>query len=195
MLEERIELGPAGGSEPSSSILIRDLQTKLNGPRSARVGDCTEATSENLLAVSTTSRNERRLQSWTKDVAGRGVNVPVEHVEEGGLEIDRGFLAYEVRLLADCEVFIFPSERTRSPKGPGFITECEGSRRREGSRIPEWRGSWIEIRFVRLRYARNDVDTGTCTCCVASAKQDIACCSLALTVNLGRQARVVAQDG
>ena len=37
----------------------------------------------------------------------------VEHIEEGGLEIDQGLVANEVCFLTDGEVLIFPCETAR----------------------------------------------------------------------------------
>jgi hypothetical protein len=111
MLEEWVELGPAGGPEPSSSILIRDLQAKLNDARPAGTGDGAEATRKLARAsIGSASWNEWGLQTGPKNVAWGGVDVPVEHVEEGGLEIERSLLADQMRFLSNREVFIFPSE-------------------------------------------------------------------------------------
>ena len=112
MLEEWEEPGSEGGPEPGSSILIRDLQAKLYDARPAGAGDCAEATGQWPCAVYFASGifvacgKERCLQAGTKDVAGRGIDVPVEHVEERGLEIDGGFFADEMCFLSNSEVFI-----------------------------------------------------------------------------------------
>ena len=113
VLEEWEEPGPEGGPEPSSSILIRDLQTKLNDARPAGTGDGAEATSKRSRAAWLASSDEWALQAGPKDIAWRIVNVPVEHVEEGGLEIKRSLLANQVCFLPNCEVFIFSAKRTR----------------------------------------------------------------------------------
>src|SRR5579862_3706833 len=104
--------------------------------------------------------------------------------------------------LSNREVFIFTCEGTSSRQGPRFIPESAGGYRggavcgwRERPRIPEWGGGWIKIGFVRLGNARNNVDAGARACDVAPAKQDVASRTLAVTVNLGRRSRVIAQDG
>ena len=119
MLEEWKEPGSEGGPEPGSSILIRDLQAKLNDARPAGAGYCAEATGKRPCAVYllrgriyVACRKEGCLQAGTKDVAGRGIDVPVEHVEEGGLEIDGGFFADEMCFLSNSEVFISSTVRT-----------------------------------------------------------------------------------
>jgi len=78
-------------------VLVLDLQAKLNGPRSARIRDSAEATGEWSRTPRNTGRNKRRLQTRTENVAGRRVNVPIEHIEGGiflisyfrGLSLDR----------------------------------------------------------------------------------------------------------
>ena len=80
-------------------VLVLDLQAKLNGPRSARIRDSAEATGEWSRTPRNTGRNKRRLQTRTENVAGRRVNVPIEHIEERGTEIDYGLLAKEARFL------------------------------------------------------------------------------------------------
>src|SRR5579859_2655297 len=84
VLVEWEEPGPEGGPEPGSSILIRDLQAKLNDARPAGAGDCAEATSERPRAAWLASSDERGLQAGPKHIAWRIVDVPIEHVEEGG---------------------------------------------------------------------------------------------------------------
>ena len=113
MLEERIELGPLGGAEPSSSLLIRDLQTKLNDPWTARAGDGAKSTGGRPGAARLAGSDEGSLQARSKDVTGRVVNVPVKQVEEGGLEINRGLLANQACFLPNREVFIFSAKGTR----------------------------------------------------------------------------------
>src|SRR6266480_857820 len=101
------------------AVLVLDLQAKLYGPRSARIGDSAEVTGEPSRAsritgsCGSTGRNERLLQTGTENLVGNRENVPVEHIEEGGAEIDCSLLAKEARFLPYCEVFIFPPERTR----------------------------------------------------------------------------------
>src|SRR5207248_992318 len=103
-----------------SSLLIRDLQTKLNDPWTARAGDSAKSTSGRTAAiyllrdrVHVAWRKKRGLQAGTKDVTGRVVNVPVEQIEEGGLEINRGLLANQACFLPNREVFIFSAKGTR----------------------------------------------------------------------------------
>ena len=81
------------------AVLVLDLQAKLNGPRSARIRDSAEATGEWSRTPRATGGNKRRLQTGTENVAGRRVNVPIEHIEERGTEIDYGLLAKEARFL------------------------------------------------------------------------------------------------
>jgi hypothetical protein len=87
-------------------------------------------------------------------------NVPIEYIEEGGVEINRTPLPIEVCLLPEREVFIFCTERTRGRKRAAFIAKRKGSWNGECGWIPEGCGERIEMRLVRLGDARNDVDTG-----------------------------------
>ena len=74
VLEEWEEPGPEGGPEPGSSILIRDLQTKLNDARSAGAGDGAKSTGERpwticfARGVLVTGGKERCLQTGSKKV-------------------------------------------------------------------------------------------------------------------------------
>src|SRR4030088_2365003 len=107
-----------------------------------------------------------------------------------------------MRFLPYGEVFIPSPERSRSPQGPRFIAKrasrCRRSAircRREGGRIPERLCAWTEIRYVRLSDARNKVGSGTCTCCVASTKQDSADSTLGFSLTLRWCPGMVAEDG
>ena len=83
----------------ANAVLVLDLQAELNGPRSTRIGDSAKAAGEPSRTPGTTGRPKRRLQNWTENVAGGRVNMPIEHIEEGGSEIDCSLLAKEARFL------------------------------------------------------------------------------------------------
>ena len=178
--------------EQSSPILIFDPQSKLNGPRPARIGDRTESTSKRSRTTASPGWSEGRIQVGS-ETTRRLENVPIEYIEKGGPEIDRTPLPIKVCSLPEREVFIFETERTRGRKRAAFIAESERIWRRECGWVPEGCGGRIEMRLVRLGDTRNDVDTGK-ACKVTSGEQDIACCARATAINLGGKSGMVGQD-
>src|SRR5208282_5766455 len=84
-------------------------------------------------------------------------DVAVKDVDEVRLEVDHGSFTVNSSLFAECEVFIFCSERPGRGEGPGFVAEGERRCRCKCRRIPEWRGEGVETAFVRLGNSRNHI--------------------------------------
>jgi len=177
----------------NSAALVFDLQAKLNGSRSAGIGDGAEAAGERPRTAGTTGRSERCGKVGSETARCR-VNVAVKEVEERGLEVKETLFSKETSFLTDTKVLVSATERARARKGAALISEREGTGNRERGGVPKRRVRCVEIRaLVRLGYPGDDVDAGESRE-VASGKQEIACCATAWTVNLGGKSGMIGQD-
>src|SRR5260370_38053491 len=142
----------------NSTVLVFDLQAKLNGSWAASFGDSTEAAGERPRTAGAAGRSERCRKGGRETTRCR-VNVPVEEVEERCPEVNETLVSKEVSFFTECKVLISATEGARLRKGAALIAECEGSRNREGARVPKRGSSGVEIRtLVRFGYSGKDID-------------------------------------
>src|SRR5229473_14723 len=126
-----------------STLLICDLQAKLNGPWPAGIGDCPEATGKRSAAFPSTREGPAHWRKWSakrcRESTRCGVDVAVENVKKLCSEVDGCVFSEETRLLA----------------------QGQSARDCERIRVPERSCGGFEVRtLIRLVYSGNNVYTG-----------------------------------
>ena len=156
------------------ALSICDLQSKLNGSWSAGIGDRTESTGKSVLGKFATRRsqgNKWTVQLWIPNA--RLINVTVKYVEKLCAKVDGSFLAKKVGFLTQCEIFVLSREGTGIGKRARLVAKSERSSKRERGRISERHSVRVEIRFVGLSDAGDDVHASSAGE-MASGEQDVA---------------------
>lgn len=137
-------------------------QTKLDGSRAAG-GSYGAKTAGEVLVGSVASRRAKR-DEWSiqtsSETTRRRVNMAIEYVKERGSKIEQGLFAHNSGFLAHCEVLVSCAKRARVREGPALVPKGEWGRYGKGSRTPERRGIWIEIRFICLTNPRHHIYAG-----------------------------------
>jgi len=99
--------------------------------------------------------------------------VAVKYVEKFRAEVDDRLFTEEPGLFAQCEIFVAASECPSIGKGARLVAKRQRSSERECGRIPERSSIRVEIRFIRLSDALDDVHASSAGE-MASGEQDIA---------------------
>src|ERR1700675_3666703 len=176
---------------PAIALSICDLQSELNGSWSTGVGDSAESTRKSLIGTVATGRsqgNKRTVQLRIPNA--RLVNVTVEYVEEFRAEVDDRLFTKEPGLFSQGKIFVLTREGASIGKRSGLVAERQRSSKSERRRIPERHSIRVEIRFVRLSDAGDDVHASSAGE-MASGEQDIAGCAVAWTVHFSRKSGVI----
>src|ERR1700692_1110982 len=101
------------------------------------------------------------------------VNVTVKYVEEFRAEVDDRLFTKEPGFFAQGEVFVLTCEGARIGKRSWLVAKRQRSSKSERGRIPERHSIRVEIRFVGLSDAGDDVYASSAGE-MASGEQDIA---------------------